>query len=368
MAINRKEAFKDALAELNKNIKSINIGLLPDLKEVDVQTVSTGSLILDNILGGGVAKGRIIEIYGSEASGKTSIALTMAGNIQKEGGNVVFLDVEQAFDPRYARRLGVDTDNLAISQPIIAEQCLKIVNDLCASGTVDMIVVDSVASMVPRAEYEQDDFEKATIGLVARLMSKALKQIAANAHKNQCTVVFLNQTRANVGVMYGPSTTTSGGNALKFYASQRIEVKRKGKVEEDGDVIGNEVFLKVIKNKIAPPFGEGLTVLTYKKGINKAAELLVLGEQLGIITKKGRTYYCPDSDMLDMTGNLSRVEGEIKIGVNPKPVLKEIEENQNLYNYLANLIIESLNSKNGFLDDSDTENSLDSEQSQELEN
>lgn len=727
MSNSRFEAFKKALKEIDATTKLTNINILPELKEANVELINTGSLILDSIIGGGVPKGRIIEIYGTEASGKTSIALTMAANVQKEGGNVVFLDVEQAFDPKYAKKLGVDIDKLGFAQPVIAEDVLKIVMELASSNTVDMIVIDSVASMVPKGESEVE-FEKATIGLLARLMSKALKQIAPVANKNNCTIVFLNQVRDNVGVIYGclhgdnkiklvdgrvftmselvnkkiegevyaydekqnkivpakiidwhkngrvssnsdwlqikvsapgtkngvisgrftknheiyangkwikaedakvgdevisyinssfnkdvlsflagmsasdlsvkvknqsgsftiadntnreymewkynklksaipmkkytsnyrrlvkdnselycysskmrpdlfdfavqaknknplffknnisdmglallymddgtlkkktkdthrifismgrlagdddelrsicqaiynhsgipfrpnydgisldtkytddffkiiskyvpecmqyklpekwknqyedfsldydektipvkgkivsieetpesnkrasknktkydltiegfhnyivgsssngflvhnSPTSTPGGRALKFYASQRIEVKRRGKVDDEkGNNIGNDVALKCVKNKIAPPFGEGVTVLTYKKGINKAAELFVLGEQLGVITKTGRTFYTDNPDNVDVSGGVAVQEkdGRIKIAVNTKNVIAEIETNQKLYDFLAEKTIKALEIKNGLAEyEEDTEDEED---------
>lgn len=365
----RFEAFKKVLKEIDTKNKITNISLLPEMSEANVETISTGSLILDSIIGGGVPKGRIIEIYGAEASGKTSIALTMAANVQKEGGNVVFLDVEQAFDPKYARKLGVDTDKLAFAQPVIAEDVLRIVKELASSGTTDMIIVDSVASMVPLAESEAD-FEKASVGALARLMSKALKQIASVANNNKCTLVLLNQVRDNVGVLYGSPTTTPGGKALKFYASQRIEVKRKGKVDdENGNNIGNDVYLKCVKNKIAPPFGEGLTVLTYKKGINKAAELFVLGEDLKVLHKEGRTFYCENPENIDISGYGATVEpdGRIKIGVNSKPVLKEIEQNKKLYELLAKQVVSALEKKNGLVDDEEEEEEILEEDLEDLD-
>lgn len=368
MAVNRFDAFKKALKEIDSKNKHTSLNLLPEIAEANVETISTGSLILDSIIGGGAPVGRIIEIYGAEASGKTSIALTMAANVQKEGGNVVFLDVEQAFDPKYAKKLGVDIDKLGFAQPVIAEEVLKLVMELASSAAVDMIIVDSVASMVPKGESEVD-FEKSTIGLLARLMSKALKQIAPVANANKCTLVFLNQIRDNVGQMYGPATSTPGGRALKFYSSQRIEVKRRGKVDdENGNNIGNDVALKCVKNKIAPPFGEGLTVLTYKKGINKAAELFVLGESLKVISKEGRTYFCENPENVDVSGfNSTEVDGRIKIGVNAKPVLKEIEDNKNLYDLLAAQVVKALQDKNGLSEYDDETEEIENEENFENE-
>lgn len=330
---NKEAAFKSLLAEIQKKQDRFSIGLLTDIQQDTVETISTGSLILDSIIGGGVPKGRLIEIFGPEASGKTSIALTIGANVQKEGGNFFFVDVEQAFDPAYAKKLGVDIDKLGFAQPTIAEDCLSLVLKLCESGTVDIIVVDSIASMVPKAEAEAD-LEKSTIGLLARLMSRACKQIAQVANQNNCTVIFLNQIRDKVGVMYGPTSDTTGGRAMKFYASQRIEVRRKGKVDdENGKNIGNEVFLRCVKNKIAPPFGEGTTVLTYNQGINKAGEIFTLGEQIGVIQKEGRTYWCTQSGNYN-TG-LEEYDGRLKIGVNADPVLQQIKNNKPLYDMLS---------------------------------
>lgn len=350
MTVDKKAALKKALANISGKFKDLDIDYLNELPRAAVKTISTGSLILDSILGGGAAEGRIIEVYGAEASGKTSIALTMAANVQRAGGTVVFLDVEQAFDPKYASALGVDLEELIFSQPTIAEETLQLILDLAGSGLVDMIILDSIPAMVPKAEADQD-IEKNTIGLLARLLSKALKQITVAANKNNCTVVLLNQIRDKMGVMYGPSYDTTGGRALKYYTSQRIEVKRKGKVEdENGEIIGNEVFLKCIKNKIAPPYGEGLTVLTYAEGINKSAELFVLGEQLGVIQKEGRTYYCPYDGNSDISGYSSTLVDEnnrVKIAVNAKPALKEIKENKALYDLVAKQVLDVLNKKNG---------------------
>lgn len=352
--MSNKELIKDLdnlLNDISKGIGNVTIGRIANLPKVEVDKISTGSLMLDSILGGGVPVGRIIEIYGAESSGKTSIALTMIANVQKEGGVAAFLDVEQAFDKKYAEALGVDTENLIFSQPETAEDTLNLVLQLCKSKLVDIIVLDSIASMIPKAEIEES-LGKPTIGLLARLLSQALKQIAVAANQNNCTVVFTNQIRDNIGTFYGPQYDTTGGRAMKFYASQRIEAKRKGRVEEDGEVIGNEVLLKCIKNKVAPPFGEATTVLTFAKGINQAAEIMVLGEQIGVIKKEGRTYYYTPSDRFEDVdisgfGASKDNEGVIKIGVNAKPVLKEIEENKELARIIAEDVKESLMVKYG---------------------
>lgn len=342
----RKKAFEDALKEVS-GLKDVSqIALMPDLKE-DVETYSSGSLVLDSILGGGIPKGRIVEIYGPEGSGKTSIALTALGNVQKEGGNCVFLDVEQAFDPNYARTLGVDTTKLGFSQPSIAEDALKMIMALIETGTVDMIVLDSVAALTPKSEFEAD-IEKASMASLARVMSKVLKMLVPIANKHNCTVIFINQIRDNVGAMWGPATSTPGGKALKFYASQRIEVKKVKLVAEGDKTIGTEVRLKCIKNKIAPPYGEGMTVLTFARGINTEAEVMVIGEALNVIQKTGRTYKFESEKELDISGHNSVIEevgneeeGKpwiIKIATSKADLMKEISENKVLANAINDKI------------------------------
>lgn len=335
----RFKGFLDAMAEVSKEKDMSAVSLFSNLRE-EVQTIPTGSLVLDSIIGGGLAKGRIIEIYGEEASGKTSIALTAAGNVQKAGGNVIFIDVEQAFDPKYASKLGVDMEKLGFSQPSFAEDALRQVLLFCKTGMVDLIILDSVAALTPKAE--DDDLEKQQMALLARLLSKALRHLITVANQTNTTVIFINQTRANVGQMFGPQTTTSGGKALKFYASQRIQVAKKTQVKDGDTVIGTEVRLKCIKNKIAPPYGEGVTVLTFAKGINKAAEIALIGEELGIIKKTGRTYrYTPTENFgLDENGNILKVnlpedskavyedDNTIKISsTSQKACIDEIESN-----------------------------------------
>lgn len=303
------EPIDERFAQFNTLIKSINASkkydtdesagkLLAKLsdKPLEVETFSTGSLVLDQILGGGLAKGRISEIYGPEASGKTSIALTAVGNVQKQGGTAVFLDVENALDPKYAAKLGVDTANLAVAQPNSAEQTLDLLQDLTASGVVDIIVLDSVAALVPNAELEGESGD-VTVALVARLMSKALRKLVSTANRSRTTIIFINQTRDKIGGFspYGPAQTTSGGKALKFFASQRIEVKKGGPIKGDGadkgNIIGTQVKFKIVKNKIAPPFGVGESVLTFNKGINVAAEMVEVGKVYGVITMpNNRTY------------------------------------------------------------------------------
>lgn len=294
VASNKLKAFNDALAMLNKDFKTESGTLIAKLSDrpLNVETISTGSVVLDSILGGGIPKGRLIEIYGPEASGKTSMALTAAANVQKEGGTVAFIDLENALDPRYAAKLGVNTAELAVSQPDYGEQALDLVEKLASTGVVDLIILDSIASLVPKAELE-GDMEQQSIGVVARLMSKALRRLVSTANKHKATVIFINQTRDAIGGFspFGTPQTTTGGKAMKFYASQRIEVKKRGQVKDGKDTIGTEVKLKVVKNKIAPPFGEGITVLTFNKGINRAAEMIEVGPDYGVVGRpNNRTY------------------------------------------------------------------------------
>lgn len=343
--VNKKfEQFKAVLKDISKEKDMPSISLFPETHEENVKTIPTGSVVLDSIIGGGLAQGRVIEIYGEEASGKTSIALTAAGNVQREGGTVAFIDVEQAFDPKYAQKLGVKIEELAFSQPSFAEDALKQVLMLCKSGAVDLIILDSVAALTPKAEDE--DLEKQQMALLARLLSKALRHLIAVANQTNTTVIFINQTRANVGQMFGPQTTTSGGKALKFYASQRIQVAKKTTVKDGDEIIGTEVRLKCVKNKVGAPYGEGVTILTFAQGINRAAETALVAEELGIIEKSGRTYrYTPSSKfgVDEQTGEVLKVQLDpsckaiyeddftIKItGMSAKACIDEIKMNKPL--------------------------------------
>lgn len=265
---------KEFIEQLNKSFKDPGMAfLLGSNARLDVKTVSTGSLAIDSIIGGGLPYGRVIEIYGPEASGKTSLALTAVGNVQKSGGNAFYIDVEHALDPVYARRLGVNTAKLGFSQPSYAEQALNILNEIVKSGVYDIVVLDSVASLTPRAELS-GTMDDNSVGLLARKMGQALRMITPAASKTNTIVVFINQTREKVGVMFGSPETTPGGKALKFYASQRIRVQ-KIKVKKDKDVaIGTLVKVECKKNKIAPPYGKAETVLTFSRGINVSAEVI----------------------------------------------------------------------------------------------
>jgi recombination protein RecA len=297
-SMDKSKALDAALSQIERNFgKGSIMRLGKNNKSMDVDTVSTGSLGLDIALGiGGLPRGRVVEIYGPESSGKTTLALHCLAEAQKKGGICAFIDAEHALDPIYARKLGVNVDDLLISQPDAGEQALEIADTLVRSGAVDVLVIDSVAALVPRAELE-GEMGDSQPGLQARLMSQALRKLTASINRSNTMVIFINQIRMKIGVMYGSPETTTGGHALKFYASVRLDIRRIGAIKERDEVVGNQTRVKVVKNKLAPPFKQVEFDIMYGEGVSKSGELIDLGVKAGVVEKSG-TWFSYDSQRI----------------------------------------------------------------------
>jgi recombination protein RecA len=326
------KALQLTIDKLEKTYGKGTVMKLSDEKVMDVPAISTGSLGLDLALGiGGIPRGRITEIYGPESSGKTTLTLHMIAEAQKKGGLAAFIDAEHAFDKAYAEKLGIDTENLLISQPDNGEQALEIADHLIRSGAIDIIVIDSVAALVPKAELE-GEMGDSKMGLHARLMSQALRKLTGTISKTGCSCIFINQLREKIGVMFGNPETTTGGNALKFYASVRLDIRRIGQIKESADdITGNRVKVKVVKNKVAPPFKVVEFDIMYGRGISKSGEIVDLGVELNVIQKAGSWF--------SYNGN--------KLGQGRDAVKQLIEDNPELMEELEKKIKESLNTPEG---------------------
>jgi len=327
--IDKSKQLEAALGQIERQFGSGTVMRMGDKKQEKIPAIPTGSLGLDLALGiGGLPRGRVVEIYGPESSGKTTLTLEVIAQCQKLGGTAAFIDAEHALDPIYAEKLGVNVGELLISQPDTGEQALEVADIMVHSGGIDMLVIDSVAALVPKAEIE-GEMGDTHIGLQARLMSQALRKITANVNRSNTLVIFINQIRHKIGVMFGSPETTSGGNALKFYASCRLDIRRIGTVKEGDEVVGNETRVKVVKNKVSPPFKQAEFQIIYNKGINRLGELLDRGSDLGILEKSGSWY---------------SLEGE-KIGQGKAKAVEFLQENPKIAEKIEKQILETLAEK-----------------------
>ena len=323
-SMDRERAVEQAISQIEKQFGRGSIMKMGEERVIDIPAISTGSLALDIALGiGGVPRGRVLEVFGPESSGKTTLALHIAAEAQTKGGMVAFVDAEHALDVGYARKLGVDVDSLLVSQPDTGEQALDITEILVRSGGIDVLIVDSVAALVPRAEIEGDMGDH-HMGLQARLMSQALRKLTGAISKSKTCVIFINQIRMKIGVMFGNPETTTGGNALKFYATQRLDIRRIGAIKEGDQIVGNRTRVKVVKNKIAPPFKEAEFDLIYGHGISKEGDILDLGVSLGIVEKNGAWFSF----------------GEERIGQGRQNVKRFLAENTDIRDKIRQLVLE----------------------------
>ena len=344
----KRKALEMAMGQIEKQFGKGSVMKLGEFKAMNVEAISTGALSLDIALGiGGVPRGRIIEIYGPESSGKTTLALHIIASAQKEGGEVAFIDAEHALDPVYAKNLGVDIDNLIVSQPDTGEQALEITEALIRSGALDVVVVDSVAALVPKAEID-GDMGDSHIGLQARLMSQALRKLAGAVNKSKTVIVFINQLREKVGIMFGNPETTTGGRALKYYASVRLDIRKVENIKQDGEVIGNRAKVKVVKNKVAPPFREAEFDIMYGKGISRESNIVDLAVNLDIIEKSGSWF--------SYNGN--------KIAQGRENTKKYLEENPNITEEIEKKIRENFNKA---FENSLTNENIDDEEKEDMD-
>jgi len=325
----RDKKISAVLGQIEEKFGEGVMMMLGEIKKVDVESIPTGAISLDIALGiGGIPRGRIIEIYGPESSGKTTLALHIIANAQKAGGIASFIDAEHALDPEYAKKIGVDIKDLLISQPDNGEQALDIVETLVNSGTVSIIVIDSVAALVPKAEIE-GEMGDAHMGRQARLMSQALRKLTAIVAKSNCTVIFINQIRMKIGVVFGNPETTTGGNALKFYASVRIEVRRSAQIKKAEDIVGNRMKAKIVKNKVAPPFKTTEFDIMYNEGISASGDILDTAVKYEVVEKKGNSF----------------LFGEIKLGVGREQAKATLKDNEKLRKEITKAIYEKIKEK-----------------------